>query len=145
MSNPNVDVLNDVTKTLIDSHKGYQKVSDLADSSYALRSKFISLAAERQDLIAAFQQRVRDYGEEPVTSGGVGGTLHRAWADFTALFQKDEKASLEAVDDGEEHLGDQVESKLDTAGLDAGTVDLLRRALASARRGESFADALTDH
>ena len=56
MSNPNVDVLNDVTKTLIDSHKGYQKVSDLADSSYALRSKFISLAAERQDLIAAFQK-----------------------------------------------------------------------------------------
>lgn len=145
MSNPNIDVLNDVTKTLIDSCQGYRKVSDLSDSSYALRSQFTALAAERQDLISAFQQRVRDYGAEPVTSGGVGGSLHRAWTDFTALFQKDEKASLEAVDDGEEYLGDQVESKLDAAGLDSGTIDLLRRALVSARRGESFADMLTDH
>lgn len=143
MSNPNVDVLNDVTKTLIDSQKGYEKVCEIADEDHGLRSKFLSLAAERKDLISAFQARVSEYGAEPVTSGGVGGSLHRAWADFTSLFEDDEKAALEAVDDGEDYLGDKIEKKLKNEDLDQATVDLLRRAQASARYGEKFADHLS--
>lgn len=145
MSNPNIDVLNDVTKTLIDSQKGYEKVCEIAEEGHGLRSKFLALAAERRDLISAFQARVRDYGGEPETSGGVGGSLHRAWADFTSLFEDDEKAALDAVDDGEDYLADTIESKLKTDGLDQSTIDLLQRAKASARYGESFADARTDH
>ncbi|WP_084396015.1 PA2169 family four-helix-bundle protein [Henriciella aquimarina] len=145
MSNPNADVLNDVTKTLIDSQKGYQKVCDLSDESYALRGKFQSLAAEREELIHAFQARIRDYGEEPVSSGGAGGALHRAWTDFTSLFESDEKAALDAVDDGEDYLANKIEAKLKEEGLDAATRDLLQRARASARYGEKFADELTDH
>jgi uncharacterized protein (TIGR02284 family) len=143
MTNPNVDVLNDVTKTLIDSQKGYQKVCDIADENHGLRAKFSSLAAERNELISAFQARVREYGAEPETSGGVGGTLHRAWSDFTSLFESDEKAALEAVDDGEDHLGDTIEKKLKSDGLDAATIELLQRARASARYGENFADSLS--
>ena len=145
MSNPNIDVLNDVTKTLIDSQKGYEKVCEIAEEGHGLRSKFQSLAAERRDLITAFQSRVSEYGGEPVTSGGVGGSLHRAWADFTALFEDDEKAALDAVDDGEDYLAETIDSKLKTDGLDQSTIDLLQRAKASARYGESFADARTDH
>ena len=143
MSNPNVDVLNDVTKTLIDSQKGYEKVCEIADEDHGLRGKFLSLAAERRDLISAFQARVNEYGAEPVTSGGVGGSLHRAWADFTSLFEDDEKAALEAVDDGEDYLGDKIEQKLKNEDLDQATIDLLRRARASARYGENFADQLS--
>ena len=142
MSNPNVDVLNDVTKTLIDSQKGYQKVFEIADKSHVLREKFRSLAAERLELISAFQERVSEYGGEPVTKGGVGGSLHRAWADFTALFQDDEKAALEAVDDGEEHLADKIGRELDNEKLDASTIELLQRARGSACHGDRFADAL---
>lgn len=143
MSNKNADVLNDVTKTLIDSQKGYQKVIELADESHGLRAKFAALAAERQDLITTFQTRVRELGEEPVTSGGAGGSLHRAWADFTSLFESDEKAALDAVDDGEDYLADRIDSKLKEDGLDQQTLDLLQRARASARYGEKFADELT--
>ena len=145
MSNPNIDVLNDVTTTLIDSQKGYKKVSEIASDSYALRGKFMERETERNALIAAFQQRVSDLGGEPTTSGGIGGAMHRAWTDFTTLFQKDEKAALEAVDDGEDHLADKIESKMKTEGLDTATIELLGRALTSAREGERFADLLTDH
>ena len=142
MSDPNVDVLNDVTKTLIDSQKGYQMVFDLADESHLLREKFRSLAAERLELISAFQTRVAEYGGDPVTSGGTGGSLHRAWADFTSLFQSDEKTALEAVDDGEDYLAERIGHALDHKELDVSTIELLERARASARYGERFADAL---
>ncbi|GGB60378.1 MULTISPECIES: PA2169 family four-helix-bundle protein [Henriciella] len=140
MTNHNVDALNDVTKTLIDSQKGYEKVCEMSDDSHALRNKFQTLAAERADLIQSFQTQVRTYGAEPATSGGVGGSLHRAWADFTSLFQDDEKAALEAVEDGEEYLAKQVASKLDSKDIDLPTRELLERAQASALHGERFAD-----
>lgn len=141
MTNPNVDALNDVAKTLIDSQKGYQKVCEISDESFALRSKFQSLASERADLIKAFQERVKTYGGEPETSGGAGGALHRVWADFTSLFENDEKAALEAVEGGEEHLAKEVASKLEKTDLDQSTRELLQRAQASACYGENFAEA----
>lgn len=144
MQNKNIDALNDVTKTMIDSHKGYQKVCEIADESFALRGKFQSLAAERADLITAFQNQVKTYGGEPETSGGAGGALHRAWADFTSMFQNDQKAALEAVEGGEEHLAKTVASKLEEDDLDLATRELLQRAHASACYGENFADQAED-
>ena len=143
MSNPNIEVLNDVTKTLIDSQKGYEKVCEVADENHGLRNKFKTLAYERSELVTAFQARVRDLGGEPETEGGTAGTLHRGWAEFTSLFMSDEKAALEAVDDGEDYLGDRIDSKLEKTDLDPETVELLKRAKNSARQGENFADALT--
>ncbi|MGB3625567.1 MAG: PA2169 family four-helix-bundle protein [Henriciella sp.] len=144
MQNQNIDALNDVTKTLIDSYKGYDKVCEIADDSFALRGKFQSLAAERSDLIKAFQDQVKAYGGEPETSGGSGGSLHRAWADFTSMFQNDQKAALEAVEDGEEHLAKSARSKLENDGLDMAARELLQRAEASACYGEAFADRAED-
>lgn len=140
MHNHDIDALNDVTKTLIDSQKGYQKVCEISDDSFKLRGKFQSLAAERADLIQAFQNQVRHYGGEPQTSGGMGGSMHRAWTDFTTLFQDDEKAALEAVEGGEEHLAKEAASKLENEELDISTRELLQRAQASACYGENFAD-----
>ena len=93
--------------------------------------------------MTAFQARVRELGGDPETEGGTAGTLHRGWADFTSLFMSDEKAALEAVADGEDYLGDRIDSKLEKADLDPETVELLKRAKNSARQGENFADALT--
>lgn len=144
MSNPNIDVLNDVTVTLIDSQNGYRKVTEIATESHVLRGKFLERQTERTAIIEAFQQRVRELGGDPTTSGGIGGAIHRAWTDFTTLFRKDEKAALEAVDAGEDHLADRIESKMQTEGLDTASIELLGRALTSARDGERFADMLAD-
>ena len=142
MTNRNVEVLNDVTKTLIDSQMGYDKVCEIAEDDYALKAKFQELAAERNELTQAFQNHVRSFGEEPVTSGSAAGSLHRAWADFTSLFESDEKAALDAVDSGEDHLAEKIEDKLKEDGLDMAVRELLGRARASARFGEKFADDL---
>ena len=141
MSN-DINILNDVTETLIDSRKGYQKCIEVSDDSYALRSNFLERAQRRSQLIEAFQNEVRSLGGEPKDDGSVAGTAHRAWTQFTTLFQDDEKAAVAAIDDGEDFLADKIESKLNDEALAPRTRELLQQAHADARDGERFADAL---
>lgn len=144
MTNKNAEILNDVTKTLIDSQKGYQNAYKQVDQNYALRNEFYARAQDRQNLINEFQSQVRSYGEKPETDGGIAGTMHRGWQNFTSMFQSDEKAALEAIDDGEEHLAEQIESKLKEDKLDMATRNLLERAHSSACAGECFAERMED-
>lgn len=141
MSN-DINVLNDVTETLIDSRKGYQKCIEVSDDSYALRSNFLERAQRRSQMIQEFQGEVRSLGGEPKEDGSVAGAAHRAWTDITTLFQNDEKAAVEAIDDGEDFLADKIESKLKDEALAPRTRELLQKAQADARDGERFAEAL---
>lgn len=140
----NIDTLNDVTKTLIDSQKGYQTAYEITEENYALRSDFMRRASNRSKLITEFQEKVRRLGGEPQESGGITGAAHRGWTNFSSMFQKDEKAALSAIDDGEEHLADEIEKKLKSDELDAETQALLRKAHMSAADGERFADRMED-
>lgn len=141
MSN-DIKVLNDVTETLIDSCKGYQKCVDVSEDSYALRSNFTERAQRRSLMIQEFQNEVRNLGGEPKEDGSVAGAAHRAWTDITTLFQDDEKAAVEAIDDGEDFLADKIQSKLEDGALAPRTRELLQQAHADARDGERFAEAL---
>lgn len=142
MTKQNVKVLNSVTKTLIDSCKGYETCAEMSDDSYALRSEFTRRATERRMLVGEFQQQVRTYGGDPKDDGSLSGAVHRGFTKFTGLFQDDEKAAVEALDDGEEFLAEKIEGKLDHEDLSAETRTLLQRAHSSAREGERFADLL---
>ncbi|NNL88063.1 MAG: DUF2383 domain-containing protein, partial [Marinicaulis sp.] len=66
MSNQTIDALNDVTKTLIDSQKGYEFACEQCDDSYRLRARFHQYANDRKELAADFQNEVRKLGGEPV-------------------------------------------------------------------------------
>tara|TARA_R110000803_G_scaffold69785_1_gene132238 strand:- start:1042 stop:1485 length:444 start_codon:yes stop_codon:yes gene_type:complete len=138
-----IDALNDVTKVLIDSKKGYEKCYELADDGYALRAQFLKRANERADLVSRIQHHVRTLGGEPQTDGGTLGTLHRGFTQFVSLFRDDEKAALEAVDDGEEYLAKAIEDRLEKSEVQGQARALLQDALRSAREGEAFADRLT--
>lgn len=142
MSNENINVLNSVTKTLIDSAKGYQACCEMADDSHALQTEFTCRAGERQALASRFQNQVRAYGGEPKDNGSVSGTLHRGFTRFSGAFMNDERAALEALDDGEDFLSEKIEDKLEYAGLTQETVSLLKEAQAQAKSGERFADIM---
>ncbi len=144
MTNQNIDALNDVTKTLIDSCKGYEKACEVSDDSYALRAEFQRRANERKGFIIEFQNKVRELGGEPATSGGTAGAVHRVLTDFSTLFRDDEKAAISAIDDGEEYLADEIESKLEREELTAEVRSMLQKAHTSAKQGECFADRLEE-
>lgn len=137
-----IDILNTVTTTLIDSQKGYQQCIETADDSYALQQNFRERAQRRSQLVQEFQNEVRAHGGEPSTDGSIAGKAHRAWTSFSSVFIDDEKAAVEAIDDGEDYLAEKIENALENNQLQPRTRELLQKAHADAREGERFADAL---
>ena len=51
MNKTEIDALNDVTKVLIDSQKGYEKCADLTDESFGFRALLELRASDRAALI----------------------------------------------------------------------------------------------
>ena len=146
MPNRNVLVLNEVTESLIDSQKGYQKCYSISDNFSAannpLRSEFQQRAEQRSQLVNQFQDQVRSYGEEPIDHGSKAGAVARDFTKFTTLYKKDEKAALSAIDKGEEHLADHIETQLNKykEDLSQPTRQLLKQAQQAAMSGERFAE-----
>ena len=140
MSDKNIEILNDVTKTLIDSCKGYEKACETSGDNQALREEFRRRAQQRSDLVAQFQQEAASLGGDAEADGSMLGAAHRTFIDFAGLFQKDSQAALSAIDDGEENLCEQIQERLEEDGLNPGTRTLLQRAYRAAKEGERFAD-----
>lgn len=138
-----IDTLRDVTKTLIDSVKGYEKLIEISDDSHKLRSEFSKRMARHADLVNEFQARTRELGAEPVDHGGALGSIHRGLTEISTLWRDDESAALDALEDGEEHLISQIESKID-GDLTPETRSLLQKAITTAREAERFADLAGD-
>lgn len=143
MNNSNIEVTNDVLKSLIDSQKGYEKAIEIVNHQQ-LSDRFRKRAIERSALVGNFQLHVRSLGGEPATDGTMSGTAHRSFMSFMSIFQNDAKAALTAIDDGEEALADGIKDKLGDEGLTPDTRRLLETALESARDGERFADRVED-
>ncbi len=144
MSDHDNEILNSITKTLIDSRKGYEACCDVADDGHPLSDEFRRRRDERAALIGEFQARVRTLGGEPEDDGSAAGAVHRAFLRFSSWFQDDEQAAISALDDGEEYLAEKIEDRLEDSSLLAESRALLHKALRSALSGERFADNLDD-
>ena len=142
MSKRDIKVLNSVTKTLIDSCKGYETCCEVSDDDYSLQQEFKRREQERRDLVAEIQMHVRKIGGDPEEDGSMAGAVHRGFTRFSSLFRDDEKAAISALDDGEEHLAEKIEDKLEDDELLPETRTLLQKAHTSAKSGETFADML---
>lgn len=140
----NIAVLNEITKTLIDSCKGYEMCQEVAHDSQYLKKQFQQRQDERQNLVNEFQAKILSYGGEVETKGSFPGAIHRGYTKFVSLFKDDQKAAIDALDTGEEFLAEHIESKFDEEGLTADSLNLLKKAHAAAISGEKFADRLDD-
>ena len=137
-----INVLNDITQTLIDSHQGYETCQNDFKSDETLHARFSERAEARSQMVAEFQKAVKQLGGEPRTQGSISGAAHRGLIKFTALFQDDAKAACQSIDDGEAFLAEKIKEALRTPELLPRTEELLNKALRSAQQGELFANVL---
>ena len=146
MSNKEIEILNDVTKMLIDSQKGYEKAAEVTKDSFQYNAEFLKRASQRAKLIEEFQQYIRTHGGEPEIEGGMLGKLHRITVDFITLFQNDVEAALDAIDDGEEELAEKIIGEIDDGKehLSSGSIIILEKALNAANEGENFAEKYSE-
>lgn len=126
-----VDVLNGLIKTTLDSVGGYREAAENADSSQ-FKTMFSQRVSKREALARELQQQVRALGGEPEDDQGVVGKAHNKFVGLkTALSGNDDKAVIDEVERGEDHIRDKFKDALDDDDLPAPAREAVSRAFAS--------------
>ena len=99
-----ISTLNGLIATTLDSVDGYTEAAKDSESS-RFTPLFTSRAAERRQVVANLQQQVRSLGGNPEDDGTILAGAHRMFLNLKAtLTGKDDKAIINEVEAGEDHI-----------------------------------------
>ncbi len=108
-----VEVLNGLIKTTLDSVGGYKEAAENADRS-RFKGMFSERALKREQLARELQEEVAALGGEPQDHQGIVGKAHNKFVDLkNALTGGSDKAVIDEVERGEDHIKDRFEDALD--------------------------------
>jgi uncharacterized protein (TIGR02284 family) len=135
-----ISTLNSLITTTIDSANGFERAAEDTDSG-RFTEFFREFATERRAVVARLQQQVRAFGGEPNDDGSLSADLHRRWLDLRAAITGDggDKAVIEEVERGEDHIKAKYESALEEGDLAPETLAAIREAYQSVRAGHDRA------
>jgi uncharacterized protein (TIGR02284 family) len=126
-----VDVLNGLIKTTLDSVGGYREAAENADTSQ-FKSMFTQRASKRRELASELQRQVRALGGDPEDDQGIVGKAHNKFVDLkAALSGNDDKAVIDEVERGEDHIKEKFEDALEDNDLPAIAREAVARAYTS--------------
>jgi uncharacterized protein (TIGR02284 family) len=130
-----INVLNSLIETTIDSVDGYRHSAEAATSD-TFTTLFRERAEERQKVVARLRERVRELGGTPEEDGGLLAKAHRRFLSLRdAVTGRDDKAVVAEVDRGESYLNGKWEAALADTELSPETQRLVREAFQSVRSG----------
>lgn len=138
-----VEVLNSLITTTIDSANGFERAAEDAEAStYA--ELFRDFASERRSVVAALQQAVSGLGGTPDDDGSLKANLHRRWLDLRAAIAGDggDRAVIEEVERGEDYIKGKYEEALKDEELSETARMAIRSAYESVRAGHDTASTL---
>jgi len=106
-----IDVLNGLIETTLDSCDGYSEAADQS-KNVMIADLFKRWAAERRRVVADLRTAVRELGGEPKDDGTVLASAHRVFLDLRAHMSRGDKAVVEEVERGEDHIKHKFEDAL---------------------------------
>ncbi len=107
-----VDTLNSLIKTTIDSVDGYRGAAEDVDNSQ-FQSMFFDRANERDGVVNELQTYVRSLGGDPVDSGSMVAGAHRVFMNIRdAVTGRDDTAVIAEVERGEDFIKEKYENAL---------------------------------
>ena len=137
-----VDVLNGLITTTIDSCNGFEHSAEHADAG-RFRELFQEFARERREVVSDLQQAVRGLGGTPNDDGSLKADLHRRWIDLRdAISSGGDKEIVEEVERGEDYLKNKYEAALADDELSEPARDAIGTAYTSVRAGHDRASQL---
>ena len=137
-----VDVLNSLITTTIDSANGFEHSAEHADAG-RFRELFQSFAQERRQVVSAMQEAVRAMGGTPNDDGSLKAELHRRWIELRdAITRGGDKEVIEEVERGEDYLKGKYEAALNDSELSRAARDAINTAYGSVRAGHERASQL---
>ena len=130
-----VSVLNGLIKTTLDSMKGYEDAAKDAESTQ-FATMFADFARDRAQVATKLQHQVRTLGGEPELDSSMLAAAHRTFMDLKqAITGKDDKAIINEVERGEDHIKAKFEDALGDADLSPGVKAVIQGCYASVRQG----------
>jgi len=130
-----IATLNSLIATTLDSADGYATAAKEAKSQ-SLGGLFRDRAAERRQIVSILQQRVRLLGGEAEDDGTALAAAHRMFLNLrTSLTSNDNKAVVEEVERGEDHIKEKFEDAMKDADISPDTLSVITDAYASVRNG----------
>jgi uncharacterized protein (TIGR02284 family) len=130
-----VDTLNDLIKTTIDSVDGYRSAAEDAENS-EYRSIFFDRANERSAVADQLQAYVRELGGEPNTDGSIAAGAHRAFMGLkSAITGNDDKAVVAEVERGEDVIKHKFEEAMSDHDISPETRSVIDRCYKSVKEG----------
>jgi uncharacterized protein (TIGR02284 family) len=113
MADDQIDTINSLLKTTIDSVDGYEN-SAKELSSGRIQEIFRQRANDRQQVVQQLREEVRRLGGEPDDSGSAMGQVHHVWEDLKgAVSGHDDQAIINQTETAEDYLKEKYEDALD--------------------------------
>lgn len=135
MSNANrhdIQVLNGLIRTVIDSADGYQDALDNS-ADPGRRDLFARREAERRVIAQTLSSDVRTLGGEPDQDGSILAKAQRALTDVKHALLRDDLTMVGAVEQAEDHVRTRFEKALEDSDISATTREAIRRAFERVR------------
>ena len=137
-----IEVLNSLTTTTIDSANGFEHSAEHADAG-RFRELFQEFAQERRRVVSALQETVRGLGGTPNDDGSLKADLHRRWIDLRdAISSGGDKEIIEEVERGEDYLKAKYEQVMQDSELSQIAREAINTAYSSVRAGHDRASQL---
>lgn len=130
-----IDILNSLIETTIDSLDGYRHSANEATNS-RFADSFRDWAKDREEVVSRLRDRVRELGGTPEHDGGILAAMHRRFLSLRdAVTGSDDQSVIAEVDRGESYLDDKWQAALNDNELSAETMELIRSCYESVRSG----------
>ncbi len=130
-----IRTLNSLIATTIDSVDGYTEAAKDSDSG-RFGSIFTDRASERRQALTLLQTEVTRLGGNPEDDGTALAGAHRVFLNLkSAVLGKDEKAIVNEVERGEDHIKAKFEDALKDDDLTPQTRGVIEQAYGSVRQG----------
>jgi uncharacterized protein (TIGR02284 family) len=98
-----IDALNDLIETTIDSADGYEQAAASADDA-DLGETFRRFGTERRQIVADLRAQVVALGGVPEDDGTVLAGAHRAFLRLKSIFGSNRQSVIDEVEAGEDHI-----------------------------------------
>jgi uncharacterized protein (TIGR02284 family) len=134
-TNHDISVLNGLLETTIDSVDGYRtSAQDVENPRFA--EMFTARASERSSVAEQLRSDIKRLGGTPDDDGSLLAAGHRAFVNLkAAVTNRDDKAIINEVERGEDHIKAKYEAALKDDNLSPQSRSLVETAYASVRSG----------
>jgi uncharacterized protein (TIGR02284 family) len=130
-----IDILNDLIVTTIDSVDGYRKAGADAETN-RFQAMFMSRATERDGVVTQLQNQVRALGGTPADDGSLSAGAHRLFMGLREIVSgRDDDAIIAEVEHGEDNIKAKFEQALNDKDVSVETIQVISKCFTSVKSG----------